>query len=98
MEEAVSYCQNAGLAVGGMCLRFVNPLPLMLKEIFAKFKKVVTVELAYGDPCKRPPLAMILRDHTLVDVQPLICRVTGRPMTPRAIETKVKELFHAAAA
>jgi len=41
------------------------------------------------------PLAMLLRDHTLVDVQPLICRVTGRPMTPRTIETKVKELFHA---
>ncbi len=98
VEEAVSYFQNQGLAVSGMCLRFVNPLPLMLKEIFARFKKVVTVELAYGDPYKRPPLAMLLRDHTLVDVQPLICRVTGRPMTPRAIETKVKELFHAAVA
>ncbi|HBO97047.1 MAG TPA: hypothetical protein DE315_07910 [Candidatus Omnitrophica bacterium] len=95
VEEAVSYFQNQGLAVSGMCLRFVNPLPLMLKEIFSKFRKVVTVELAYGDPYKRPPLAMLLRDHTLVDVQPLICRVTGRPMTPRTIETKVKELFHA---
>lgn len=95
VEEAVSYCQTQGLAVGGMCLRFVNPLPLMLTGIFAKFKKVVTVELAYGDPYKRPPLAMILRDHTLVDVQPIICRVTGRPITPRSIETKVKELFHA---
>ncbi len=98
VEEAVSYCQNQGLAVSGMCLRFVNPLPLTLKEIFSRFKKVVTVELAYGDPFKRPPLAMLLRDHTLVDVQPLICRVTGRPMTPRTIETKVKELFHAAVA
>lgn len=98
VEEAVSYFQNQGLAVSGMCLRFVNPLPLMLKEIFLKFRKVVTVELAYGDPYKRPPLAMLLRDHTLVDVQPLICRVTGRPMTPRTIETKVKELFHAAVA
>lgn len=98
VEEAVSYFQNQGLAVSGMCLRFVNPLPLMLKEIFSRFRKVVTVELAYGDPFKRPPLAMLLRDHTLVDVQPLICRVTGRPMTPRAIETKVKELFHAAVA
>ena len=98
VEEAVSYCQTQGLAVGGMCLRFVNPLPLMLTEIFAKFKKVVTVELAYGDPYKRPPLAMILRDHTLVDVQPIICRVTGRPITPRSIETKVKELFHAGVA
>lgn len=93
VEEAVSYCQNAGMAVGGMCLRFVNPLPLMLKEIFSRFKKVVTVELAYGDPFKRPPLAMILRDHTLVDVQPIICRVTGRPITPRSIETKVKAVL-----
>lgn len=95
VEEAVSYCQNQGLAVGGMCLRFVNPLPLTLKDIFSKFKKVVTVELAYGDPYKRPPLAMLLRDHTLVNVEPIICRVTGRPISPRSIETKVKELFHA---
>ncbi|OGX27992.1 MAG: hypothetical protein A2705_04185 [Omnitrophica WOR_2 bacterium RIFCSPHIGHO2_01_FULL_52_10] len=95
VEEAVSYCQNQGLAVGGMCLRFVNPLPLMLKEIFSRFKKVVTVELAYGDPYKHPPLAMILRAETLADVQAIISRVTGRPITPRSIETKVKELFHA---
>lgn len=98
VEEAVSYCQNQGLAVGGMCLRFVNPLPPMLKEIFSRFKKIVTVELAYGDPQKHPPLAMILRAETLADVQAIISRVTGRPITPRSIETKVKELFHAGVA
>ena len=95
VEEAVSYCQNQGMAVGGMCLRFVNPLPPMLKEIFSRFKRVVTVELAYGDPQKLPPLAMILRAETLSDIQPIISRVTGRPITPRSIETKVKEMLHA---
>ncbi len=93
VEEAVRYCRKQGLAVGGTCLRFVYPLPLMLKEIFARFKKVVTVELAYGDQYKQPPLAMLLRSETLMDVDPLIARATGRPITPRTIEGKVKELL-----
>jgi len=91
IAEAVHSCQDQGLAVGGFCFRIVYPLPLMLKEIFAKFKKVVTVELAYGDPMKRTPLAMFLRSKTLVDVNPIVSRATGRPIAPSTIETAIKE-------
>lgn len=80
--------------VGGMCFRIVYPLPLMLKEIFARFKRVVTVEMAYGDKLKRTPLAMFLRSKTLVDVEPMVCRATGRPINPRTIENRIKEILN----
>ena len=64
IEEAIHLCSKEGLKVAGMNLRIVYPLPLMLKEIFAKYKKVVTVEVAYGDDLKPSPLAMLLRAHT----------------------------------
>jgi 2-oxoglutarate/2-oxoacid ferredoxin oxidoreductase subunit alpha len=94
IAEAVHMCQEEGLSVGGMCFRVVYPFPLMLKELFSKFKKIVTVELSYGDELKMPPLAMLLRNETFVDVQPAICRATGRPIPPRMIYNKVKELLN----
>jgi 2-oxoglutarate ferredoxin oxidoreductase subunit alpha len=94
IAEAVHMCQEEGLSVGGMCFRIVYPFPLMLKELFSKFKKIVTVELSYGDELKMPPLAMLLRNETFVDVKPAICRATGRPIPPRMIYNKVKELMN----
>ncbi|MCA9409438.1 MAG: 2-oxoacid:acceptor oxidoreductase family protein [Candidatus Omnitrophica bacterium] len=94
IAEAVHACQDQGLAVGGMCFRIVYPLPLMLKEIFARFKKVVTVEMAYGDSLKRTPLAMFLRSKTLVDIEPMICRATGRPISPKLIKERIKEILN----
>ncbi len=91
ITEAVHSCQDQGLSVGGMCFRIVYPLPLMLKEIFSKFKKVVTVEMAYGDELKRTPLAMFLRSKTLVDINPMVSRATGRPISPMTIETNIKK-------
>jgi len=91
IAEAVHSCQDQGLAVGGMCFRIVYPLPLMLKDIFLKFKKVMTVEMAYGDELKRTPLAMLLRSKTLIDVEPMVCRATGRPISPGLIRQRIKE-------
>jgi len=93
IEEAISNCTEQGVPASGMHLKIVNPLPLMLKDIFSKFKKIVTVEVAYGDEYKPPPLAMILRQETLRDVQGLICKATGRPLRPRATQEKIKELL-----
>jgi len=95
IEEAVDNCQKKGLSVGGICFKIVYPLPLMLKEILGKFKKVVTVELAYGDKYKRTPLAMFLRSKTLVDVEPIISEATGRPISPIKIQNKIEELTSA---
>ena len=94
IAEAVHTCQELGLSASGMCFRIIYPLPLMLKEIFSRFKKVVTVELAYGDNLKKPPLAMLLRSETLIDIEPMICHATGRPITPLMIREKIKELLH----
>ncbi|MCK5178189.1 MAG: hypothetical protein KAR32_01560, partial [Candidatus Omnitrophica bacterium] len=93
IEEAVLSCQEQGLSVGGLCLKIIYPLPLMLKDVLSKFKKVVTVELAYGDEYKRTPLSMFLRTKTLVDVNPIVADTTGRPISPMKIETRIKELI-----
>ncbi len=92
IEEAIDMCKNENISASGLHLKIVCPLPLMLKEIFSKFKKVVTVEVAYGDEMKPPPLAFLLRAQTLIDIQPAIARATGRPLTPRGILAKIKEL------
>jgi 2-oxoglutarate ferredoxin oxidoreductase subunit alpha len=94
ITEAVHSCQQQGLSVGGICFKIVYPLPLMLKDVLSKFKKVVTVELAYGDEYKTTPLAMFLRSKTLVDVKTIISEATGRPISPRKIETRIKEFLH----
>ena len=86
-------CSKEGLTVGGMVLRVVYPLPLMLKEIFSKYKKVVTVEVAYGDELKPAPLALLLRAHTLVDVKSMLSQATGRPVRPKMILKSVKAVL-----
>jgi hypothetical protein len=65
----------------------------MLKDIFAKFKKVMTVEVAYGDMIKPSPLALLLRTETLVDIHPLLAEATGRPVRPRVIMQKIQEVL-----
>jgi len=91
LEEAINLCQTDGLPVSGMHLKIVHPLPMMLKDIFSKFHRVMTVELAYGDEHKFSPLAMLLRAETLVDVRSLISKATGRPLRPKGIFQTVKE-------
>ncbi len=93
IEEAVGLAQKQGLKVSGMHLRVVYPLPLMLKEVFAKFKKVMSVEVAYGDALKPSPLALLLRSEALVDIQPLMAEATGRPVRPKVIVERVKEVL-----
>jgi 2-oxoglutarate ferredoxin oxidoreductase subunit alpha len=95
IAEAIHNCQEQGLKVGGMCFRIVYPLPLNLKEVLLRFKKVVTVEMAFGNQYKRTPLAMFLRSKTLIDVNPMLSRVTGRPFEPEALEKKIKEILMA---
>ncbi len=93
IEEAIALCKTQGIKASGMHLRIVHPLPLMLKEIFAKYKKVVTVEVAYGDALKPSPLAMLLRCETLCDVRSMISEATGRPIRPKIIVNRVKEML-----
>ena len=91
IEEAITLCEKNGVPASGMHLRIVYPLPLMLKDIFAKYKKIMMVEAAYGDVMKPSPLGLLLRSETLRDIQPLITEATGRPVRPRIIMQKIQE-------
>jgi hypothetical protein len=51
------------------------------------------VELTYGDPLKMPPLMLLLRAETLCDIQSITCQATGRPIQPKTIVAKVKEIL-----
>jgi len=91
LEEAVINAQKEGVKASGLHLRIVYPLPLVLKEIFAKYKKLMTVEVAYGDQLKPSPLALLLRSETLTDIRPMLSEATGRPIRPKIILERMKE-------
>ncbi|MDA0322269.1 MAG: 2-oxoacid:acceptor oxidoreductase subunit alpha [Verrucomicrobia bacterium] len=78
--------QTEGFAVGRVHLRYVNPLPHDLADIFGRFKKILVPELNRGQ------LAQIFRGKFLIDVVSLP-KVQGRPFTVAEISAKVKELL-----
>jgi 2-oxoglutarate ferredoxin oxidoreductase subunit alpha len=94
IQEAVDRAQAEGLSVSSLHLRFLSPMQPGLKQIFKKFKKVMTVEINYSDEADAPfitdenrrrgQLTWLLRAHTLVDVD---CwgRVPGEPLRPGMI-------------
>lgn len=100
IEEAVDRARNAGLSVSSLHLTFLSPLQPGLKEIFSRFKKVMTVELNYSDPKDMPfvneenrrmgQLAWLLRASTLVDVD-CWTRVLGEPLRPSKIVQAIRE-------
>ena len=98
IEEAVDRLRTDGHRVSSLHLRFLSPLEPGLTEIFARFQRVVTVEINYsdrpGDPLitgenrRRAQLAMLLRERTLVDVD-CWSNVAGLPISPGAIVTEL---------
>jgi 2-oxoglutarate ferredoxin oxidoreductase subunit alpha len=100
IEEAIGRIQADGHKVSSLCLRFLNPLEPGLKEIFKRFKQVMTVEINYSDDADDPfvspsnrryaQLARILRSNTLVDVD-CWSRVPGVPLPPWWIEKAVRD-------
>ena len=100
IEEAVDDLRGKGFAVSSLHLRFLSPLEPGLKEIFSRFRKVLTVEVNYSDTAGDPyitadsrrysQLAMMLRSHTLVDVD-CWSRVPGSPLPPKAIEEQLRK-------
>jgi 2-oxoglutarate ferredoxin oxidoreductase subunit alpha len=98
MEEAVDRARSEGVRVSTVNLTFLNPFQPGLKEIFSRFKKVMTVELNYSDDLNDPlitrenrrysQLAMLLRAHVLMDID-CFGRVPGRPLMPREIHAAI---------
>jgi len=100
IEEAVERAQEEGLSVSNLHLTFLSPLEPGLKEIFSRFKKVMTVEINYSDELGQPyitdenrrygQLAWLLRAQTLVDVD-CWTRVLGEPLKPGAIHEAIRQ-------
>jgi 2-oxoglutarate/2-oxoacid ferredoxin oxidoreductase subunit alpha len=94
IEEAVERARAEGLAVSALHLRFLSPLEPGLKEIFERFRRVMTVEINYSDDVEDPyiteenrrrgQLSWLLRAETLVDVG-CWTRVLGEPLRPGKI-------------
>jgi len=105
IEEAVDRLRADGLKVSSVHLRFLSPLEPGLRELFGRFKKVVTVEVNYsddeGDPFitaesrRYAPLAQLLRAHTLVDID-CWSRVPGSPLPPSVIAQQLRLKLSAA--
>ncbi len=94
IEEAVERARAEGIRASSLHLTFLSPMQPGLKEIFSRFRKVMTVEINYsdqpGDPFiteenrRRGQLAMLLRAQTLCDVD-CWTRVPGEPLRPGLI-------------
>ncbi len=94
IEEAVDRARTRGYRVSSVHLRFLSPLEPGLKEIFRRFRKVMTVEINYSDHPHAPlitdetrryaQLAWLLRAHTLMDID-CWSVVYGHPLQPGMI-------------
>jgi 2-oxoglutarate ferredoxin oxidoreductase subunit alpha len=99
IEEAVDRVREDGHRISSLHLRFLSPLEPGLKEILQRFQRVMTVEINYSDEIDDPlidedsrrysQLALLLRSHTLVDVD-CWSRVPGQPLPPGGIEEAIR--------
>ena len=98
IEEAVDRARREGHSVSSLHLRFLSPLERGLKEMFVKFKQVITVEINYSDNPDDPlitpenrrysQLSLILRAHTLMDID-CWSVVYGHPLQPGLIYLEI---------
>jgi 2-oxoglutarate ferredoxin oxidoreductase subunit alpha len=99
IEEGVDRLRAEGRRVSSLHLRFLSPMEPGLRDIFKKFRQVLTVEVNYSDELGDPyitsdsrrysQLALLLRAQTLVDVD-CWSRVPGSPIPPGVIEEELR--------
>jgi 2-oxoglutarate ferredoxin oxidoreductase subunit alpha len=100
IEEAVERLRSEGLRVSSLHLRFLQPMASGLKEIMARFRRVMTIEGNWSDRPEDPiidesnrrysALAMLLRSRYLVDID-CWSEVRGQPMKPSTLCTVMRE-------
>ncbi|TWU31953.1 2-oxoacid:acceptor oxidoreductase subunit alpha [Novipirellula artificiosorum] len=103
IEEAVDMARAEGYAVASTNIQFLSPLPPGLKELFSRYRKVMTVELNYSDDPKDPlinedsrrygQLCFVLRARTLLDID-CYARVPGQPFMPIEIYDAIVAEFN----
>lgn len=105
INEATDRLRAQGHSVSSLHLRFLAPMEPGLKEIFARFHRVMTVEINYSDDVsadhvtadnrRYAQLASVLRAATLCDID-CWSRVPGIPLTPGMIEAALRQRMGAA--
>ncbi|MCK5697148.1 MAG: 2-oxoacid:acceptor oxidoreductase subunit alpha [Gammaproteobacteria bacterium] len=91
IEESIDRLNDQGYNVASLHLRFLSPLEPNLKEIFSRYKKVMTVEINYSDATNAPmineenrryaQLAHVLRAQFALDID-CWSVVYGHPLQP----------------
>jgi 2-oxoglutarate ferredoxin oxidoreductase subunit alpha len=99
IEEAVDRARAEGHSVSSTHITFLSPMQPGLRDLFAKFDRVMTVEINYSDDLAAPhitpenrrlgQLAFLLRAQTLVDVD-CWTRVPGQPLRPGRIHKAIR--------
>lgn len=102
IEEAVDMARAEGLSVSSVHIQFLSPMPPGLKDIFSRFRRIITVELNYSDDWNDPliteqnrrygQLAWLLRANTLLDID-CFAKVPGRPYMPVEIYDEAKRIL-----
>jgi 2-oxoglutarate ferredoxin oxidoreductase subunit alpha len=82
-SEAVLAARKAGLSVSHAHLRHLNPLPANMRDILARFDRVLIPELNSGQ------LRMVLRAKYMVDAQGLN-KSSGRPFSIAEILERIR--------
>ncbi|MBM4002926.1 MAG: 2-oxoacid:acceptor oxidoreductase subunit alpha [Planctomycetes bacterium] len=83
---AVERCQERGLSVAHVHLRWLNPFPANLEQILRSYKQVLVPELNLGQ------LRMVLRAKFLVNAIGLN-KVKGKPFVIAEIVKKINEML-----
>ena len=86
LHAAVDELTKAGRSVAHAHIRFMNPLPPDLTEIFKNYKKVIVPEMNSGQ------LSMLLRAKFLVDAIG-INKVQGKPFTIRELVRRIGDVM-----
>jgi 2-oxoglutarate ferredoxin oxidoreductase subunit alpha len=86
IKAATLEMQDQGVSVSACHVRYLNPLPKRLKEIFSRFDHVLIPEMNLGQ------LAMLIRATYLVDAKPL-SKVRGQPFTITDIKRGIRQIL-----
>ncbi len=103
IEEAVDRLREDGRKVSSLHLHFIQPMASGLKEIFNRFKQVMTVECNWADDVEHgliddenrrySNLALMLRARYLVDID-CWSEVRGQPIKPGTIVKVIEKKLH----
>lgn len=104
IEEAVDILKKQGYKIASLHLRFLSPLEPGLKDIFSRYKKVMTIEINYSDEPGAPmiteenrryaQLANVLRAQFAIDID-CWSVVYGHPLQPGLVTDELRQRLDA---